>query len=375
MTLVDTHGRGVERITEPGVVVDGVTYELDCLIFATGFEVGTDYCRRTGFELIGRDGLTLTEQLARRRAHLPRPDDARLPELLHREHRPGGVHGELPVPARRPGRRTSRGSSPGRWSTASPNSRPRPTAEAAWVDTVVAAVGGDRPSAPRPARPATTTARARPTPRPGRAASSSVAPTEYADILAAWRAAGDMAGLEIRAGHRMTSRRARRLYVLGRLRAATRRGRSPKVAIIGAGFGGLGAAVALRRAGVDDLVIIEGDDGVGGTWRRNTYPGAACDVQSHLYSFSFALNKSWSRTYARQPEILAYLESVADDFDLRRHLILRTRVRSARWNEDTASGNCNCGRRIATSPRRCAPTSWSAPSGCSRSPSCPTSRA
>ncbi len=135
----------------------------------------------------------------------------------------------------------------------------------------------------------------------------------------------------------MTSRRARRLYAVGRLRAATRRGRPPKVAIIGAGFGGLGAAVALRRAGVDDLVIIEGDDGVGGTWRRNTYPGAACDVQSHLYSFSFALNKSWSRTYARQPEILAYLESVADEFDLRRHLMLRTHVRSARWNEDTAS--------------------------------------
>ncbi|OBF99204.1 monooxygenase [Mycobacterium sp. 852014-52450_SCH5900713] len=131
----------------------------------------------------------------------------------------------------------------------------------------------------------------------------------------------------------MTSRQARWRYGVGRLRAATRRRRPPKVAIIGAGFGGLGAAVALRRAGIDDLVIIEGDDGVGGTWRRNTYPGAACDVQSHLYSFSFAPNRSWSRTYARQPEILAYLESVADDFDLRRHLILRTYVRQARWDE------------------------------------------
>lgn len=130
----------------------------------------------------------------------------------------------------------------------------------------------------------------------------------------------------------MTSRQARWHYGVGRLRAATRRRRPPKVAIIGAGFGGLGAAVALRRAGVDDLVIIDGDEGVGGTWRRNTYPGAACDIQSHLYSFSFAPNKSWSRTYARQPEILAYLESVTDDFDLRRHLMLRTRVRSVRWN-------------------------------------------
>ncbi len=133
----------------------------------------------------------------------------------------------------------------------------------------------------------------------------------------------------------MTSRAAARLYFPGRLEAATRRRPHPKVAIIGAGFGGIATAVALRRRGIDDLVIIEGDDGVGGTWRRNTYPGAACDVQSHLYSFSFAPNPNWSRTYARQPEILAYLESVADDFDLRQHLILQTYVRRARWNEDT----------------------------------------
>ncbi|MBX9639004.1 MAG: NAD(P)/FAD-dependent oxidoreductase [Mycobacteriaceae bacterium] len=123
-------------------------------------------------------------------------------------------------------------------------------------------------------------------------------------------------------------------YVLGRIRAATRRRPAPKVAIVGAGFGGLGAAVALRRKGIDDLVIIEAGSGVGGTWRRNTYPGAACDIQSHLYSFSFAPNKSWSRTYARQPEILAYLESVVDDFDLSRHLMLDTRLRSARWDDD-----------------------------------------
>jgi cation diffusion facilitator CzcD-associated flavoprotein CzcO len=133
-------------------------------------------------------------------------------------------------------------------------------------------------------------------------------------------------------------------YLLGRVRAATRRRRPPKVAIIGAGFGGLGAAVALRRAGIDDLVIIEAADGVGGTWRRNTYPGAACDIQSHLYSFSFAPNKSWSRTYARQPEILAYLESVADDFDLRRHLMLDSRVRTVRWNSDTRRWDCHLAR-------------------------------
>ncbi|WP_082952211.1 flavin-containing monooxygenase [Mycobacterium kubicae] len=125
---------------------------------------------------------------------------------------------------------------------------------------------------------------------------------------------------------------AGRRYLAGRVRAVMRRHRSPKVAIIGTGFGGISVAVALRRAGIDDLVMIDGNDGVGGTWRRNTYPGAACDIQSHLYSFSFAPNKSWSRTYARQPEILAYLESVVDNFDLRRHLMLDTRVRTLEWH-------------------------------------------
>ena len=64
VTLVDTNGRGVERITESGVVANGVTYEVDCIIYATGFEVGTDYTRRSGYELVGRDGMTLTEKWA-----------------------------------------------------------------------------------------------------------------------------------------------------------------------------------------------------------------------------------------------------------------------------------------------------------------------
>jgi cation diffusion facilitator CzcD-associated flavoprotein CzcO len=124
-----------------------------------------------------------------------------------------------------------------------------------------------------------------------------------------------------------------RRYIGGRVLALTRRRESPRVVIIGAGFGGLAAAVALRRRGIDSLTIIERADGVGGTWRQNIYPGAACDIQSHLYSFSFARNRQWSRTYAYQPEILAYLEKVADDFDLRRHLMLRTAVCSIRWCE------------------------------------------
>jgi len=125
-----------------------------------------------------------------------------------------------------------------------------------------------------------------------------------------------------------------RRYLAGRMRAIRHRSK-PKVVIIGAGFGGLAAAVALRRKGIDDLLIVESADGVGGTWRQNVYPGAACDIQSHLYSFSFAPNRSWTRTYAYQPEILAYLEKVADDFDLRRHLMLGTRVRRLMWNEST----------------------------------------
>jgi cation diffusion facilitator CzcD-associated flavoprotein CzcO len=127
-----------------------------------------------------------------------------------------------------------------------------------------------------------------------------------------------------------------RRYLAGRILALTRRRPSPRVVIIGAGFGGLATAVALRRRGIEDLTIIESGDGVGGTWRRNVYPGAACDIQSHLYSFSFAPNRAWSRTYARQPEILAYLETVADQFDLRRHLMLNTTVTALRWDAQAA---------------------------------------
>ena len=107
------------------------------------------------------------------------------------------------------------------------------------------------------------------------------------------------------------------------------------VAIIGTGFGGLGAAIRLRQAGIRDFVIFERADSVGGTWRDNTYPGCACDVPSHLYSFSFAPNHRWSRSFSRQPEIRAYLEDVADRYALRRSIRFNTEVREARWNEST----------------------------------------
>jgi cation diffusion facilitator CzcD-associated flavoprotein CzcO len=112
--------------------------------------------------------------------------------------------------------------------------------------------------------------------------------------------------------------------------------RTRRIAIIGAGPGGLGAAIQLKARGYDDLVILEKAAGVGGTWQHNRYPGAACDVQSHLYSFSFAIKKDWTRPYATQPEILAYFEQLADDFDLRRHLRLETTVVGAHWDEECA---------------------------------------
>src|SRR5947209_14402470 len=75
------------------------------------------------------------------------------------------------------------------------------------------------------------------------------------------------------------------------------------VAIVGSGFSGLGMAIRLKQEGRDDFVVLERDEDVGGTWHANTYPGCACDVPSHLYSYSFAPNPEWSQTYSRQPEI------------------------------------------------------------------------
>jgi cation diffusion facilitator CzcD-associated flavoprotein CzcO len=106
------------------------------------------------------------------------------------------------------------------------------------------------------------------------------------------------------------------------------------VAVIGAGFSGLGTAIRLRQAGHDDFVVLERASEVGGTWQANTYPGCACDVPSHLYSFSFAPNPDWSQTYSAQPEIRDYLRRCAHDFDLDPHLRLGCDVRSAAWNED-----------------------------------------
>jgi cation diffusion facilitator CzcD-associated flavoprotein CzcO len=109
-----------------------------------------------------------------------------------------------------------------------------------------------------------------------------------------------------------------------------------RVVIIGAGAGGIGLAIMLERAGIDDYVIFDKADGLGGTWRVNTYPGAECDVPSHLYSYSFALNPEWSKTFAGQAEILRYLEECAESAGVTTHLRLGTAVESVSWSEDCA---------------------------------------
>jgi cation diffusion facilitator CzcD-associated flavoprotein CzcO len=105
-----------------------------------------------------------------------------------------------------------------------------------------------------------------------------------------------------------------------------------EVVVIGAGASGIGAAVRLRQQGVTDFVVLEKGAGIGGTWRDNTYPGCACDVPSRLYSYSFAPNPDWSRVFAAQPEILAYLQDTARHHDLASHVRLGVEVRQARWD-------------------------------------------
>jgi cation diffusion facilitator CzcD-associated flavoprotein CzcO len=109
---------------------------------------------------------------------------------------------------------------------------------------------------------------------------------------------------------------------------------TPRVAIVGTGFGGLGMAARLRQAGIESFTIYEKARAVGGTWRDNTYPGAACDVPSHLYSLSFAPKTDWSRRFPEQREILAYLNDVADRFELRPKIRFGTELSAAAWDED-----------------------------------------
>ena len=196
VTLVDTRGRGVQRIIESGVVVDGVIYELDCLIFATGFEVGTDYCRRTGFELVGRDGVTLTQKWGDGVRTFQGLCANGFPNCFIESIAQSGLTVNFPylldVQATHVAWVIA-------WALAegATEIEASAAAEAAWVDAVVA-------------RSAASAERARTcTPgyynREGRADAKTRqgsfffgAPTEYADLLEAWRARGDLEGLMVR---------------------------------------------------------------------------------------------------------------------------------------------------------------------------------
>ncbi|MEB3051507.1 NAD(P)/FAD-dependent oxidoreductase [Mycolicibacter sp. MYC123] len=103
--------------------------------------------------------------------------------------------------------------------------------------------------------------------------------------------------------------------------------------IIGTGFSGLGMAIVLQKRGVEFLILEKADE-IGGTWRDNTYPGCACDVPSHLYSFSFEPKATWSRLFSPQPEILDYLKNVTDKYGLRRHIRFGSMVTRAVWDDD-----------------------------------------
>jgi cation diffusion facilitator CzcD-associated flavoprotein CzcO len=121
--------------------------------------------------------------------------------------------------------------------------------------------------------------------------------------------------------------------------------RPPRIAIVGAGFGGLGMAITLERAGLTDFTVFERAGDIGGVWRQNTYPGAACDVPSPLYSFSFAPNRTWPRRYSAQPDILDYLRRTAKDEGVLDRVRLNTEVTGAefdsatgKWRVETADG-------------------------------------
>ncbi len=118
------------------------------------------------------------------------------------------------------------------------------------------------------------------------------------------------------------------------------------IVIVGSGFGGLGMGIRLKQAGIHDFTILEQGDEVGGTWRDNHYPGAACDIESHLYSFSFEPNPGWSRYYPPQKEILRYLIHCADKYQVRPHIRFRCAATSAHfddasgtWEVHTSDGN------------------------------------
>ncbi len=128
---------------------------------------------------------------------------------------------------------------------------------------------------------------------------------------------------------------------------APRRG-GPSVAVVGGGFGGIGAAVMLRREGYEDVTVFERGDRVGGVWNFNTYPGLSCDVPSHLYEFSFAPNPRWSRRYAPGAEIQAYIEDVARRHGVLDRVLLGTEVERATFDEGSGRWTVETNRGMHT---------------------------
>ena len=127
------------------------------------------------------------------------------------------------------------------------------------------------------------------------------------------------------------------------------------VVVIGTGFSGIGMGIALKKAGMNDFAILEKADSIGGTWRDNHYPGCACDVQSHLYSFSFEPNPDWSRMYSPQPEIRAYIERTAAKYGVTPHIRFGVTLTGAHFEEDlglwrltTASGETITARAVVS---------------------------
>jgi cation diffusion facilitator CzcD-associated flavoprotein CzcO len=106
------------------------------------------------------------------------------------------------------------------------------------------------------------------------------------------------------------------------------------VIIVGAGFGGIGAAIQLKRLGFDNFIIVDREDDLGGTWHVNRYPGLACDVPTTTYSYWFEPNPNWSRLFSTGPEIRQYAHDVADKYDVRRHMRFNTGVEGAHWDDD-----------------------------------------
>ncbi len=179
------------------------------------------------------------------------------------------------------------------------------------------------------------------------------------------RGRGRRAALAHRAAGRGEARRVGLAH--GRATVHARVGPMPSVAIVGAGFSGLGMAITLERAGFDDLTVFEKGDRVGGVWRENSYPGAACDVPSHVYSYSFAHNPGWSRRFGPQAEILAYLERCADEHGVRAHIRFESEVRRAafdeaagRWRLELAGGETHEADVLVTACGQLSVPAWPA---------------